>query len=169
MLRGSDAGRVPRHSSGWNELMKYLRSRSRCEFWTLGPPRQPISTTSPASDTASTWPTWLKRHPSRSGSSLAKPGEEPTFAVDRFLESNLNFSGRMFDVVILGIPQTICRKLSWSPSCHRIHQVLQPGGLILAFFHQTSGPDSVFCRYHLTDTRCSRDAAGRELSSPQHL
>jgi len=29
---------------------------------------------------------------------------------------------------------------------------LQPGGQMLAFFHATSGPDTFFCRYHLSDT-----------------
>ena len=83
----------------------------------------------------------------------AKPGEEPAFAVDRFLESNLNFSGRMFDVVILwDTADYLPEKLWWLPVLSRIHEVMQPGGLMLAFFHQTTEPGTVFCRYHLTDT-----------------
>jgi hypothetical protein len=29
---------------------------------------------------------------------------------------------------------------------------MEPGGLMLAFFHATKSPESAFCRYHLTDT-----------------
>jgi hypothetical protein len=79
-------------------------------------------------------------------------GEEPRFDVDRFLHNNLNFSGRMFDVVILWDTADYLPEALVVPVLSRIHEVLQPGGLMLAFFHQTSSPDTVFCRYHLTDT-----------------
>ena len=79
-------------------------------------------------------------------------GEAPSFDVDRFLENNLNFSGRMFDVVILWDTADYLPEALVVPVLSRIHQVLQPGGLMLAFFHQTASPDAVFCRYHLTDT-----------------
>jgi len=72
--------------------------------------------------------------------------------VDRFLHHNLNFSGRIFDVVILWDTADYLPEALVVPVLSRIHQVLQPGGLMLAFFHQTSSPDTVFCRYHLTDT-----------------
>ncbi len=94
----------------------------------------------------------MKKLLSRSGSFPAKTGAESTFAVDRFLESNLNFSGRMFDVVILWDTADYLPEPLVAPVLSRIHEVLQPGGLMLAFFHQTSSPDTVFCRYHLTDT-----------------
>jgi hypothetical protein len=79
-------------------------------------------------------------------------GEEPSFNVERFLESNLNFSGRMFDVVIFWDTADYLPEPLIAPVLSRIHKVLQPGGLMLAFFHQTTSPDTFFCRYHLTDT-----------------
>ncbi len=79
-------------------------------------------------------------------------GEEPVFDVDRFLESNLNFSDRKFDVVILWDTADYLPESLVAPVLSRVHHVLRPGGLMLAFFHQTSSPDTVFCRYHLTDT-----------------
>ena len=79
-------------------------------------------------------------------------GAEPSFDVDRFLETNFNFSGRTFDVVILWDTADYLPEPFVAPILDRLHQVLQPGGLMLAFFHQTSSPDTVFCRYHLTDT-----------------
>jgi 2-polyprenyl-3-methyl-5-hydroxy-6-metoxy-1,4-benzoquinol methylase len=81
-----------------------------------------------------------------------EPGEDPKFDVDRFLHNNLNFSGRMFDVVILWDTVDYLPEPLVVPFLSRIHEVLQPGGLMLAFFHQTLNPDTVFCRYHLTDT-----------------
>src|SRR6266702_2012476 len=35
--RGNNAGRVPRHSSGWNELMKYLRTQESLRILAIGP------------------------------------------------------------------------------------------------------------------------------------
>ena len=81
-----------------------------------------------------------------------KEGEPPSFDVDRFLESNLNFSGRVFDVVIFWDTADYLPEPLIAPVLSRIHKVLQPGGLMLAFFHQTSSPETFFCRYHLTDT-----------------
>jgi hypothetical protein len=58
----------------------------------------------------------------------------------------------MFDVVILWDTADYLPEALVTPILARIHEVLQPGGLMLAFFHQASAPDTVFCRYHLTDT-----------------
>ncbi len=79
-------------------------------------------------------------------------GEPASFDVDRFLASNLNFSGRNFDVVILWDTADYLPEALLAPVFSRLHQVMEPGGLMLAFFHATKGPESAFCRYHLTDT-----------------
>jgi SAM-dependent methyltransferase len=150
--RGGDSGRVPRHSSGWNELIKHLRAQESLRILDIGP----TSSTNINYITGlghsiymanvveeASKPEWLVP---------GEPGSEPTFAVDRFLETNLNFSGRMFDVVIFWDTADYLPEPLVAPVLSRIHQVLQPGGLMLAFFHQTSSPDTVFHRYHLTDT-----------------
>src|ERR1700726_1171922 len=97
--RGHDAGRVPRHSSGWNELVKYLRTQESLRILDIGP----------TSSTNINYITNLGHsiYMANVVEEASKPewlvpgeaGEEPVFAVDRFLESNLNFSGRKFDVV----------------------------------------------------------------------
>jgi SAM-dependent methyltransferase len=150
--RGGESGRVPRHSSGWNELLKHLRAQESLRILDIGP----------TSSTNINYITNLGHsiYMANVVEEASKPewlvpgeaGEEPTFAVERFLESNLNFSGRMFDVVILWDTADYLHESLVAPVLARIHQVLQPGGLMLAFFHQTSSPDTVFCRYHLTDT-----------------
>jgi Methyltransferase domain len=149
--RGSNAGRVPRHSSGWNELLKYLRTQESLRILDIGPTSSTninyitnlghsIYMANVVEEASK--PEWL---------TPGEAGAEPVFDVDRFLESNLNFSGRKFDVVILWdtadyLPETLV-----VPVLSRIHEVLQPGGLMLAFFHQSSNQDNFFCRYHLTD------------------
>jgi len=150
--RGSDAGRVPRHSSGWNELMKYLRTQESLRILDIGP----TSSTNINYITSlghsiymanvveeASKPEWL---------TPGEAGEALVFDVDRFLESNLNFSDRKFDVVILWDTADYLPESLVAPILSRVHHVLRPGGLMLAFFHQTSSPDTVFCRYHLTDT-----------------
>ena len=150
--RGSDAGRTPRHSSGWNELLKYLRTQESLRILDIGP----TSSTNINYITSlghsiymanvveeASKPEWLIP---------GEPGEEPKFNVEGFLESNLNFSGRKFDVVILWDTADYLPEALLVPVFARIHEVLQSGGLMLAFFHATTGPENPFCRYHLTDT-----------------
>ncbi|MDE1175449.1 MAG: class I SAM-dependent methyltransferase [Edaphobacter sp.] len=77
---------------------------------------------------------------------------ETKFDVGSFLESNLNFSGRKFDVVILWDTADYLPESLVEPVLSRLHEVMEPGGLMLAFFHATADPAASFCRYHLTDT-----------------
>jgi SAM-dependent methyltransferase len=150
--RGSGSGRVPRHSSGWNELLKHLRSQSSLRILDIGP----------TSSTNINYITDLGHsiYMANLVEEASKPewqipgaeGEQSVVDVDRFLEANLNFSGRVFDVVIFWDTADYLPEPLVAPVLSRIHQVLQPGGLMLAFFHQTSTPETHFCRYHLTDT-----------------
>ena len=150
--RGADATRVPRHSSGWKELLKHLRTEESLRILDIGP----TSSTNINYITSlghsiymanvveeASKPEWLIP---------GEPGEEPKFNVEGFLESNLNFSGRKFDVVILWDTADYLPEALLVPVFARIHEVLQSGGLMLAFFHATTGPENPFCRYHLTDT-----------------
>src|ERR1700733_15432826 len=98
--RGSDGTRVARHSSGWNELLKHLRAQDSLRILDIGP----------TSSTNINYITNLGHsiYMANVVEEASKPewlipgeaGGEPSFDVDRFLGSNLNFSGRMFDVVI---------------------------------------------------------------------
>lgn len=82
----------------------------------------------------------------------AADGEDATFNVSGFLDTNLNFSGRKFDVVILWDTADFLPEALVEPLFARLHEVMEPGGLMLAFFHATADPNAPFCRYHLTDT-----------------
>ncbi len=150
--RGADASRVPRHSSGWKDLLKYLRTQESLRILDIGP----------TSSTNINYITGLGHsiYMANLVEEAAKPewlipgeaGEPASFDVDRFLASNLNFSGRNFDVVILWDTADYLPEALLAPVFSRLHQVMEPGGLMLAFFHATKGPESAFCRYHLTDT-----------------
>ncbi len=150
--RGQESGRVPRHSSGWKELSKHLHTEDSLRVLDIGPTSSSninyITSLGHSIYMANvveeaSKPEWLIP---------VAEGGEPAFDVDRFLESNLNFSGRMFDVVILWDTADYLPEPLLEPVLSRIHQVLQPGGLMLAFFHATITPETTFCRYHLTDT-----------------
>jgi hypothetical protein len=150
--RGNNSGRVPRHSSGWKELMKHLQTQESLRILDIGP----TSSTNINYITSlghSIYMASVVEEASKPEFFIpGEPDEEPHFNVDRFLESNLNFSGRMFDVVIFWDTADYLPEPLIAPVLSRIHKVLQPGGLMLAFFHQTTSPDTFFCRYHLTDT-----------------
>src|ERR1700760_1454692 len=99
--RGDNAGRVPRHSSGWKELTKHLRTQESLRILDIGP----TSSTNINYITSlghSIYMANLVDEAARPEWMVAgEPGEPPRFDVEGFLGANLNFSGRIFDVVIL--------------------------------------------------------------------
>ncbi len=150
--RGSDNSKAPRHSSGWKELQKHLKGSEALRVLDIGP----------TSSTNINYITSLGHsiYMANLVEEAAKPewvipgegGEEPRYDIDRFFESNLNFSGRNFDVVILWDTVDFLPEPLVEPVFHKLHEVMAPGGLMLAFFHANNDPSTVFCRYHLTDT-----------------
>ncbi len=153
--RESGSDRMSRHSSGWKELLKHLQTNESLRVLDIGPTSSTninfitglghsIYMANLVEDASK--PEWM---------STAVPGETPVFDVDRFLATNLNFSGRTFDVVIFWDTLDYLPESLVSPLLSRLKQAMQPGGLLLAFFHSksstTSAPvDTSFYRYHLT-------------------
>jgi hypothetical protein len=160
--------RIPRHSSGWVAMLKHLKEEQSLRVLDIGP-------TSPQNinfltglghsvymadvvQEALTGP--------QNGSWILPPEEEgaqPGFDVAGFFEQNLNFGGREFDVVLLWttldyIPQGLV-----DPLIKHLHGALRRGGKILSIFHtKSTGPQTSFCRYHLTDS----DAIELQESEP---
>jgi len=94
------------------------------------------------------------------------PGELPSYDVDGFIATNLNFSGRIFDVIILWDAADYLPQPLLVPVISRLYEVMQPGGQILAFFHsKNTGPEIAFRRYHLTD----KDVVEMQLAGNQPL
>jgi 2-polyprenyl-3-methyl-5-hydroxy-6-metoxy-1,4-benzoquinol methylase len=145
--------RMPRHSSAWKDLLKYLKSEQGLRILDIGP-------TSP---TNINFLTTLGHgvymadvvNESVHGNWISAPDENGVtrFDVDGFLDNNLDFAGREFDVILLWttldyIPQDLV-----SPLIKRLRSSMRPGGRVLTFFHTRNlGPDTAFCRYHVTDS-----------------
>ena len=151
--KGAGGGRVPRHSSGWKEMLKHLRERESLRILDIGP----TSSTNINFITSlghsiymanlveeATKPDWLVP---------GEPGEPARFDVEAFLATNLNFSGRIFDAVIFWDTADYLPAVLLPAVLNRIQSVMQEGGLMLAFFHtKADSPEAAFSRYHLTDT-----------------
>ena len=152
--RGSAGEQVGRHSSGWKELHKQLQSRESLRVLDIGP-------TSSANINFitglghSVYMSNLVEEAARpEWTTISAEDGAPTFAVDRFLSANLDFAGRSFDVVLLWDAVDFLPAPLLAPLLHRLHSVMQPGGLLLAFFHSkatgTPPAEVAFYRYHLT-------------------
>lgn len=146
--------RIPRHSSGWTALLKHLKEHANLRVLDIGP----TSSQNINFLTSLGHSVYMADvvHEALSGPWMLPPAEEgdpPGFDVAGFFEQNLNFSGREFDVVLLWntldyIPQDLVQ-----PLIERLRDAVHPGGLILAIFHsKATGPNTGFCRYHLTGT-----------------
>jgi hypothetical protein len=149
--------RIPRHSRGWGEVRAHLKSATELRVLDFG-------ATSPANITFLTSlghgvymsnlvqeasrPEWLLPNPPD-----AAPGAAPELDVDRFIAANLDFSGRDFDVVLLWDTANYLPPEVVPAMFARLHAVLRPGGMLLAFFHsKAEGPETTLSRYQLTDT-----------------
>ena len=146
--------RITRHSSGWKQLQEHLRSKESLRILDIGP-------TSAGNINFitglghSVYMANLVEDAARPEYLIPDPNDptKTTFDVARYLEENLDFSGRGFDVVTLWDTADYLPEALVQPVIDRIHSVLEPGGRILAFFHsKLTGDDTIFSRYHLTPT-----------------
>ena len=146
--------RSVRHSRAWAETYKFLKSREGLRVLDCGPTSpaninfltelgHSVYMANPVSDAAA--PEWRKP--------LEPGAKEPAeFDVERFCAAALNFSGRVFDVVLLWDTANYLPTELGPPFFQRLHDVLQPGGRLVAFFHpKKEGPDTVFSRYQLSE------------------
>ncbi len=146
--------RVPRHSSGWAALKKHLYAESHLRVLDIGP-------TSPANINYLTnmghgvWMADLVNEAWRGGWELPpeEEGGQPGFNMRGFFQQNMDFGGREFDVVLLWTSLDYLPEPLVKPLIAQLHGAMRPGGRILAIFHtKTTGPETAFYRYHLTDT-----------------
>jgi hypothetical protein len=156
---GGAAGnaRVSRHSSGWGQLLARMRNEESLRVLDIGP----TSSTNINFITALGHSIYLANlvedAAKREWMLAAEDGEAARFDVERFLGAHLNFSGRGFDVVLFWDTADYLPEELVGPVMERIHEVMAPGGEMLAMFHSPAkfGAEAAkaeFCRYHLTDT-----------------
>ncbi|HEX5235927.1 MAG TPA: SAM-dependent methyltransferase [Silvibacterium sp.] len=151
---GLTGPRIPRRSSGWAALLKHMQERPNLRVLDIGPTSSQninfltgLGHSVYMADVVHEAPTGPWNMPP-----IAE-GEPPRFDAPAFLEQNLNFGAREFDVVLLWntldyIPQGLVE-----PLIHHLQDSVCRGGYILAIFHaKATGPNTGFCRYHLTAT-----------------
>ena len=156
----SQDARLPRHSSGWGDLLKHLQTTESLRLLDVGATSShninfltglghSVYMANFVEDAAR--PEW--RLPMEPAGDNHKSGGETSFDTPGFLAANASFAGRGFDVIALWdaldyLPQELV-----TPLVDRLHEVLAPGGKLLAFFHtKMSSAESLFVRYHLTET-----------------
>ena len=143
--------RVARHSSGWIQMRKLLETRTEQRVLDVGP-------TSPANINYLTsmghsvymanlveeaWqPSWM----------VTREGEtEPVFDVERFIAEQMDFSSRRFDIVLFWDTADYLPAALTARVFDRIHEVMEPEGVMLAYFHGSAGgQETALHRYHLT-------------------
>jgi len=146
--------RMPRHSSGWSALQKHLKAEQALRVLDIGP-TSPSNINYLTSLGHSVWMADVVHEALKSEWQLppVETGGQPGFDIDGFFEQNLNFKGREFDVVLLWTTLDYIPEGLIAPLVERLHGCLLSGGRVLSLFHtKQNGPETVFCRYHLTET-----------------
>jgi SAM-dependent methyltransferase len=169
---GADAGagqeRTARHSSGWAQMLKHLKAVEGLRVLDIGPTSSNninfltslghsiyMADVAPEAANAE----WLVAAPDGSGAA--------GFDIDGFLAQNLNFSGRVFDVVLLWDTLDYLPDALIEPLLARLYEVMVPGARMLAFFHlKPDGAETAFSRYHLTE---SEDVSMQRIGGPRLL
>ncbi len=144
--------RIPRHSSGWEALLKHLRTENGLRVLDIGP-TSPQNINFVTEMGHSVYMADVVSESLRKEWQLppAEEGEPPRFDIEGFFEQNLNFHGRQFDVVLLWatldyIPEGLIEAL-----VSRLKDATLRDGKVLAIFHsKPTGPFTAYCRYHLT-------------------
>jgi hypothetical protein len=145
--------RIPRHSSGWSAMLKHLKSEEGLRVLDIGP-------TSPSNINFLTGlghsvymadivsethrGEWIK--------AANEDGSPAEIDIEAFLNQNLDYSGRKFDVVLLWTTLDYLPEAVLQPTIARLHASLNEHGRLLAFFHtKLDPPQPIFYRYHITD------------------
>jgi SAM-dependent methyltransferase len=145
--------RESRHSSGWLHLQKHLTASEGLRILDIGP-TSAVNINYVTSLGHSIYMANLVEEAAKPEWKLAGEDEAaPRFDIEQFLEANLNFMDRKFDVVTFWDTADYLPTDLLHPILARIYDAMKPGGLMLAFFHaKAAGAETRFSRYHLTPT-----------------
>lgn len=150
---GLSGPRVPRHSGAWAALRKRLQSEPGLRIIDSG-------FTSPSNINYLTslghsifltdleydaWTNEWQKGTDEDGN--------PILDIDAYLAKALDFSGKMFDVVLLWTSLDYLPEAFVEPVVHRLFTSMNPGGQVLAFFHtKKQGDEATRFRFHVTAT-----------------
>jgi hypothetical protein len=145
--------RIPRHSSGWQAMLKHLREQEGLRVLDIGPTSsQNINFLTGLGH--SVYMADVVHEALKGGwdTPPAEKGDAPGFNLEGFFEQNLNFHGRQFDVVLLWATLDYIPEGLVKPLVEHLETATLAGGKVLAIFHsKKDGPFTAYCRYHLTD------------------
>jgi hypothetical protein len=82
------------------------------------------------------------------------PGEDGSDALDpeKFFSENLAYGEKQFDAILCWDIPDFMPEVLVKPMVERLHKIMKPGGILLAFFHtKDAGPDSPYSRYCIVD------------------
>lgn len=142
-------GRLRRRSSGLAEFMRAIAGEEGLRILDLG-------STSPANIAYFTG-----RAHKIYNEDVLKEAEDPSLVItgedgrpsrdaDRFLTDNLAYTPELFDAILFWDTPDYLHEALVKPMVNRIHRVLKPKGILLAFFHtRDAGPDAPYYRYHI--------------------
>lgn len=150
---GLSGPRVPRHSGAWAALRKRLQSEPGLRIIDSG-------FTSPSNINYLTslghsifltdleydaWTSEWQKGTDEDGN--------PILDIDAYLAKSLDFSGKMFDIVLLWTSLDYLPEAFVEPVVHRLFTSMNPGGQVLAFFHtKKQGDETTRFRFHVTAT-----------------
>ena len=84
---------------------------------------------------------------------FSRKGEDgkPTVDVNAFLKHSLLYEPEQFDAVLCWDVPDYLNEAVVKPVIERVHRIMRPGGVMLAFFHtRDAGPDAPCYRYHIS-------------------
>jgi hypothetical protein len=148
---GLSGPRVPRHSGAWSVVRKRLQAEPGLRLIDIGY-TSPSNINYLTSLGHSVYMADLV-HDAFTGD--WKIGEDEDGNViwnaDGFLKHTLDFSGRLFDVVLLWTAFDYLPQAFLAPLVAHLHASINAGGQVMAFFHtRMQGEETVRCRYHVT-------------------
>ena len=150
--RGPSPDRTPRHSSGWVKMLARLKAEPGLRVLDIGP-TSPNNINFLTSLGHSVYMADLVEEAIKPEWVLpAKDGEAQGYDTERFLARHMDFGDRRFEIILLWdaldyIPAPLSDAI-----LQKLALVLTEQGQTLAFFHsRMTGPETVFCRYHVLD------------------
>jgi len=143
--------RIPRHSGSWAALRKRLQAGPGLRIIDVG-------YTSPSNINYLTelgHSVYLSDLVHDACSENWQVGEDedgrPILNVDGFLGQALEFSDRLFDVVLLWTALDYLPEPFVAPVVSHLYKAMNPDGQVLALFHtRMQGEETVHCRFHVT-------------------